>query len=103
VTLFGVLLAQAQGITTPSGQTEDVYKLGYIAGLIQIGLLCGVVLCLVSIAWSGMQWASAEKDKEKRARAQRRIIWSLVGLLITFFLTLIVTFLAITLSPPVDF
>jgi Type IV secretion system pilin len=61
------------------------------------------VLWLVSVAWSGLQWASAEKDKEKRARAQRRIIWSLVGLFITFFLTLIVTFIALTFSPPVDF
>jgi hypothetical protein len=44
----------------------------------------GVVVCLLSITWSGVQWATAKKEKAKRARAKRRILWSLVGIVLTF-------------------
>ena len=51
--------------------------------------ILGVVLCLITVTWSGMQWAASKKDKAKRARAQRRIRWSLAGLvaiLVAFFI-----------------
>jgi hypothetical protein len=46
--------------------------------------IVGAVVCLITITWAGVQWATAKKDKAKRARARGRIIWSLVGLVGVF-------------------
>jgi Na+-driven multidrug efflux pump len=51
--------------------------------------ILGVVLCLISIVWSGVQWVTGKKDKAKRARAKRKILWLIVGLVITFLITFI--------------
>jgi heme O synthase-like polyprenyltransferase len=50
----------------------------------QLGLLLGFVVSLISILWSGLQWATAKKDKAKRARAKKRVLWSLAGLAAIF-------------------
>jgi type IV secretion system pilin len=31
-----------------------------------------------------MQWATTKKDEDKRARAKKRLLWSLVGLVAIF-------------------
>jgi hypothetical protein len=62
-------------------------------------LICGVVVCLISIRRSRSQWASAKGDKEKIAKVRGRIIWSLVGLVgvfVThFILSVIVNFFGV--------
>jgi O-antigen/teichoic acid export membrane protein len=55
----------------------------------------GLVVCLVALTWSGVQWAAAKKDKEKKARAKRRTIWSLVGLVVTFLSYFILLYLIV--------
>jgi Type IV secretion system pilin len=42
------------------------------------------VSCLVTLTWSGVQWATAKKEKAKRARAKGRIKWALIGLVAAF-------------------
>jgi hypothetical protein len=59
-------------------------EVAYIDTLMQLGLLLGFVVSLISLIWSGVQWVTAKKEKEKIARAKRRILWSLVGLVATF-------------------
>jgi cation transport ATPase len=51
---------------------------------ITLSFLLGFVVCLLILLWSGVQWAVAKKDKAKRARAKRRTLWSLAGL-VAFF------------------
>jgi hypothetical protein len=93
--LFGILLS----MTLPGGQKVEppagVPKggLDFLGGVLRNGLtyflIFAIVLCLISITWSGVQWASASGDKEKISRARGRITWSIVGLVIvslTFFI-----------------
>jgi Type IV secretion system pilin len=47
-------------------------------------LLLGVVVCLVTLAWSGVQWATAKGDIEKMAQARRRLTGSFFGF-VAFF------------------
>ena len=65
----------------------------------------GLVVCLFLIVKAGMQWTTAEKDKDKRTRAKRRILWSLVGLIaafvIYFILSVIKSFFGV--DPPEPF
>jgi hypothetical protein len=69
-------------------------EVAYIDALIQLGLLLGFVVSLISLIWSGVQWATAKKEKAKRARAKRRALWSLAGavaiFLIYFVLSIII-------------
>lgn len=95
---FGILLSSVQDITLIRSSPP-------IMGVLPIGLgffwICGVVVCLFIMARSGVQWATAKKDKAKRARAKRRIIWSLVGLLavfLTFFIIRVTIFVQLWVS-----
>jgi hypothetical protein len=47
-------------------------------------LFFGVVACFITLTWSGVQWATAKKDKAKRTRARGRIKWALIGLVAAF-------------------
>jgi hypothetical protein len=60
-------------------------KLSDIEGYgLSLFFILGVVLCLISIVWSGVHWISTKKNKAKRARAKRRILWSVAGLAAIF-------------------
>jgi cytochrome bd-type quinol oxidase subunit 2 len=65
----------------------------YIGTLLQLGSLLGIVVCLITLTWSGMQLVFTKKDKAKRARARSRIKWSLVGLVVLFVTFIIVTYI----------
>jgi amino acid permease len=62
----------------------DINQVRYIGALFVIGSIVGAVICFIPLTWSGVQWAFAKKDKAKRARAKRRILWSLIGLVAIF-------------------
>jgi hypothetical protein len=65
-------------------RNEVAYTDRLILNGLQYLFYIGVFLCLIIMVRSWLQWSSANKDKEKRARAKRRILWSLVGLIATF-------------------
>jgi hypothetical protein len=79
--------------TLPNGQTVGRIEVFYIAKLLQIGSIVGAVVCLITLTWSGLQWLSAKKDKAKRVRAKKRMLWSLGGLVATSISTFILAFL----------
>jgi hypothetical protein len=64
-----------------------------ISGGINIMIIIAVILCLISIVWAGVQWASSSGDKAKVASARARITWSIVGLIVVLFAFLIVSIL----------
>jgi cytochrome bd-type quinol oxidase subunit 2 len=77
----------------PSGQTMDVDQLAYVARLLLIGSLLCVIVFFITFTWSGMQCASTEKDKAKRARAKKRTLWLLVALIVSFVTFIILTYI----------
>lgn len=75
----------------PKGGSE---RLGQaISGGINIMIIIAVVLCLISLVWAGIQWASSSGDKGKVASARARITWSIIGLIIVLLAFLIVNIL----------
>jgi Type IV secretion system pilin len=91
MSLFGILLSQGQRITLPSGRTVYVSDkvwievgVGYVGVILRSIFILGVVLCLITLTWSGVQWASAKGDTEKRARARIRLTWSFIGFVVFF-------------------
>jgi ABC-type Fe3+ transport system permease subunit len=76
----------------------DVDQLAYVAGLLLIGSLLCVAVCFITLTWSSVQWASTEKDKAKRARAKKRIRWSLVALVVSFVTFIILTYIVVMLT-----
>lgn len=64
-----------------------------ISGGINLMIIFAVILCLISIVWAGIQWASSSGDKAKVASARARITWSIIGLIIVLLAFLIVNIL----------
>ncbi len=60
--------------------------LDYLGKVLSNGLTMfmtvGIILCLIFIVWSGVQWATSSGDKNKLASARGRITWAIVGLVI---------------------
>jgi len=72
------------GLTTLSGA---------LSSGITLFLIFGVILTLVIIIWSGVQWAASGGDKAKLQSARNRITWAVIGfilLLLSFFILNIV-------------
>lgn len=64
--------------------TGGLYDKG--TDIIQVGLtllfLFGIVLAIVFIIYSGLQWAMSGGDKQKLQNARNRLIYSIIGLLV---------------------
>ena len=76
----------------------DGDQFAYVAGLLLIGSLLCVVVCFITLTWASVQWVSTEKDKAKRARAKKRILWWLVGLVVSFVTFIILTYIVAMLT-----
>jgi undecaprenyl pyrophosphate phosphatase UppP len=81
----------------------DVNQVAYISALLQIGSLLCVVVCFITLTWSGVQCASTKKDKAKRARAKKRILWWLVGLVVSFVAFIILTYIVAMLTLDMEY
>lgn len=66
---------------------------GVLKNALTIMVIIGIVVCLVVIVWSGLQWASSGGDKNKITQARSRLVWAIIGLLvimISFFIVSVV-------------
>lgn len=54
--------------------------------IIQVGLtllfLVGIVLAIVMIIYSGLQWAMSGGEKQRLQNARNRLVYSIIGLLV---------------------
>lgn len=82
-------IPDAQGTPRPiEGPTEiptgGLYDTG--TNIIQVALtllfLVGIVLAIVFIIYSGIQWAISGGDKQKLQNARNRLVYSIIGLLV---------------------
>lgn len=56
---------------------------------ITLFLIFGILLTIITIIWSGIQWGSSGGDKAKLQSARNRITWAVIGfilLLLSFFI-----------------
>lgn len=92
---IAITLPGNQTIHPPGGAPEG--GLDFLSGVLKNGLtifmILGVILCVISIVWSGVQWAGSSGDKSKITQARSRIIWSVVGLVIIFTVFFILSML----------
>jgi hypothetical protein len=96
----------------PGGQTVNAPAgvptggLDFFGGVLRNGLvyfiIAAIILSLISMTWSGVQWASSGGDKAKVAAARGRITWTIIGLVIVlsvfFILSLISYFFNVNLT-----
>lgn len=61
-----------------------------LGNAISIFLIAGVVVSILTITWSGIQWISSGGDKQKLAAAKARITWAIIGLIVMFVSFLII-------------
>jgi len=92
-------------MTLPGGQTVNAPAsvptggIDFLGAVLRNGLtyfmIAAIILCLISMVWSGVQWTSSSGDKSKIAAARGRITWSIVGLVIVlsvFFILNIISY-----------
>lgn len=78
--------------TLPTGGLTTLS--GVISNGITIFIIIAVVITVIFIAYSGLQWVSSGGDKQKVAQARLRLTWAIVGLVIVFLAFLIVRIVA---------
>jgi len=67
---------------------EDIIQL-----IINLLFVFGIVVALISVIYSGIQWIISTGEKQKLQNARNRLIYSLVGLIIIFIAFLIINFI----------
>jgi hypothetical protein len=74
-----------QPLQAPPGVPTDGLA-GSGQHLIQLGLefmfLIGIVLCVIMILYSGIQWITSGGEKQQLEKARGRLIYSIVGLVV---------------------
>ncbi len=53
-------------------------------------LVAAIVIALFSLVWGGIEWTMSEGDKQKVESARGRILYSIIGLFVSFFAIAIV-------------
>ncbi len=48
-------------------------------------LVAAVLLALFFLIWGGIQWSTSQGDKDKLEAAKKRVVFSIIGLLVSFF------------------
>jgi type IV secretory pathway VirB2 component (pilin) len=79
------------GIPT-GGFTNSPVGNTILANLINTAFVIGTLFALLNIIWGGINWITSQGDKEKLNLARRRILFSIVGLVIITLAVLIVNF-----------
>lgn len=69
------------------GTLEKIIKIG-----IEVLIILGVVLALIFIIFSAIQWITSEGDKQKLQTARARLTYAIIGLLIILLAIFIVNF-----------
>jgi hypothetical protein len=62
---------------------------GVFSNALSLMIVAAVVLVIIFIVWSGIQWVTSNGDKGKIAAARARLTWAVIGLIIvlaTFFI-----------------
>ncbi len=65
----------------PTGGLEG-YGTNLIQLVINLLFVIGIIMALVFIIYSGIQWAISGGDKQKLQNARNRLIYSIVGLIV---------------------
>lgn len=76
----------------PSGGL-DTSGQSLIKGGILIFFMAAIVLALFFIIWGGIQWTSSDGNPEKIESAKKRIIFSIIGLVLALLAFLIINFI----------
>lgn len=72
----------------PAGSTITLSKV--ISLGVQYLIIAAIGLALFFLIWSGFDWMSSSGDKEKLAKAQQKLIFSIIGLIVVFLAFLII-------------
>jgi len=67
---------------------QDIIQL-----IINLLFVFGIVVTLISVIYSGIQWIISTGEKQKLQNARNRLIYSLVGLIIILMAFLIINFI----------
>lgn len=86
-------------VPVPSGIAHIPSRTGpFGENIIQLGisvLIVGAILaCLFYIIWGGVEWIRSEGDKEALSIARKRIIYSVIGLVIVFLSFLLINLIS---------
>jgi len=71
-----------------SGAGADIIQL-----IINLLFVFGIVVALISVIYSGIQWIISTGEKQKLQNARNRLIYSIVGLVVIFAAFLIINFI----------
>jgi hypothetical protein len=65
-----------------------------LANIVGVGfdllILTAVLLCLIWFIWGAINWMMSEGDKQKINQARQKLVYSIIGLVVTFASFLIV-------------
>ena len=67
---------------------------GVITNGLNIFIIAAVVITVIIVAYSGLQWITSGGDKQKVAQARARLTWGVVGLVIVFTAFMVVRIIA---------
>ena len=81
-----------QNTSLPTGGLTTLQ--GTITNALTLFIIAAVVITLIIIAYSGLQWVSSGGDKQKVSQARARLTWGIVGLVIVFTAFLVVRIVA---------
>lgn len=74
----------------PTGGFSDGYANTILSWALQVGFALAVLVVLLMLIFGGIQWITSEGDKEKIANARKRILFSILGLVIIVLSVLVV-------------
>ncbi len=83
-----------QTINAPNSLPEGDIAPSIINNGLTIFITAGIIAALITIIWSGIQWASSSGDKQKVASARARLTWGIIGLVIILISVFIVNVLS---------
>ena len=84
-------------VTAPGNLPEGGYGSAKFETIVQTGITLlvatAVILALLYLIWGGINWITSEGDKQKLAQARKKIIFSIIGLLVVFLSFFMINFL----------
>lgn len=89
----------------PSGGFESSTGMGnsIVGWALMLAFTIGVIVTLFMIVYAGIQWITSGGDKEKLANARKRMIYSIIGLVVIilslFFVNMLLNFFGTTPLP----
>lgn len=104
---FSLKIPNAQGtpeqIQGPSGVPTGGLGIGgsgtnLIQVVINLLFVVGIILAIIFIIYSGIQWAISGGDKQKLQNARNRLTYSIVGLIVVAAAFIIINFIIMLLG-----